>query len=65
MGGTLVQPLGLLCPGPQCSPHPREGWQNWEISAQFSGVLAPSSAVSSTYHSRSALETVHIGGVND
>ena len=57
-GGALVQPPSLPCPGPPCSPHthPREGWQNWEISAQLSGVLAPSSVVSAPCHSRSALE---------
>lgn len=62
-GGALVQPPGLPCRVPRGPPHPREAWQNWQISAQLSGVLAAASVVSAPCHSRSALEdsteTVH------
>ena len=68
-GVPWCSPQACRAQAPSVPPHPREGWQNWEIGAQLSGTLAAASAVSALYHSRSALEdsteTVHTGGVND
>lgn len=68
-GVPWCSPQACRAQAPSVPPHPREGWQNWEIGAQLSGILAAASAVSALYHSRSALEdsteTVHTGGVND